>query len=298
MNSKSRKEMKETLDKFVEHHQKKVNTWLDKLTFFYIFLLWTLVITLFGFFYYFFSTETSHLLYTETKQPVSLIFDHIYFSFITATTTGFGDIIPIGAYKMVSLAEVIFGLLLLAFVTSKFVSIKQNLIIHEIYDLSLKEKINRTRSSLLLARQKIGAIIDILEEKKLRRRDLQELSIHLAPFEDVLREILLLFKIDEKNDFTTVLDPTQKELIYHGIIRSFEKFLELLHLLNFNRLEWQHEENIALVNNCFHLNKQLFTILSTEKEMALPIIESLQTQNNQIIEKIIKEKGSDFSQRR
>ncbi len=81
--------------------------------------------------------------------------DSIYFSFVTATTTGFGDFLPQGWFKLIVIAEVICGLLLLALVTSKLVSIKQDILLKEIYDMSFYERINRLRSGLLLFRQNL-----------------------------------------------------------------------------------------------------------------------------------------------
>src|SRR3989344_3551522 len=100
----------------------KLNTWFDRLTFGHIFIIWACIITVFGILYHFFSGSASNLFYTRTGGPVSSMLDSIYFSFITATTTGFGDIIPHGFFKVIAIFEAISGLLLLAFVTSKLVS--------------------------------------------------------------------------------------------------------------------------------------------------------------------------------
>jgi len=76
--------------------KKSMNAWFDKLSFLHIFLIWAFVIMMFGFVYHFLTKGTSYL-YQALGDKTSLsIFDAIYFSFITATTTGFGDIIPFG----------------------------------------------------------------------------------------------------------------------------------------------------------------------------------------------------------
>src|SRR3989338_6930496 len=127
----------------------KFVNWIDKLKFIHILILWVFIIMSFGMAYYFLANVNSFLYYNLDQSPITRVIDAVYFSFVAATTTGFGDIIPMGVFKIVSIIEVIFGLLLLALVTSKLVSIKQDMILDEIYESSLNEKINRLRSSLL-----------------------------------------------------------------------------------------------------------------------------------------------------
>ena len=105
---------------------KTVITWLDKLTFPRILILWLFIITFFGLLYYFFANGNSFLFWNINRDTISTVADSIYFSFITATTTGYGDVLPTGAFKIIAIVEVIAGLLLLALVTSKLVSIKQD----------------------------------------------------------------------------------------------------------------------------------------------------------------------------
>jgi len=69
-----------------------------------------------------------------------------------------------GFFKLISIFEVVFGLLLLAFVTSKLVSIKQDVILNEIYDISFNERLSMVRSSLLLFRQSLSRMMEKIEE--------------------------------------------------------------------------------------------------------------------------------------
>src|SRR3989344_6939090 len=110
-------------------HQNRITRIFDKLTFFDMFMIWVLIISVFGVTFYFASDEASYLLYAKSNQAVSTLADSIYFSFITATSTGFGDIIPQGNFKTMAIFEVVFGLVLLATLTSKLVSIKEDAIL-------------------------------------------------------------------------------------------------------------------------------------------------------------------------
>ena len=183
---------------FKKINEKKYFMFLDKLSFLNILLIWIFILIMFGFIYYFFSNATSYLIYSSTGQKVSLLSDNIYYSFITATSTGFGDIIPKGYFKPMGIVEVIFGLILLALVTSKFISLKQNVIINEIYEISFNDHINKIRSSLLLFRQNLVRIINKIEENIIKKRDLSELYSNISSFDDVLNEINWLFERSKK----------------------------------------------------------------------------------------------------
>ncbi len=116
--------------------KRRFSVWIDKVSFLHILLIWILVVIGFGFIYYFFQSSTSFLFGIEQQRAVSEIKDAIYFSVVAATTTGFGDIVPFGKFKIVVIFEIICDLLLIAIVTSKLISIKQDTILNELYESS------------------------------------------------------------------------------------------------------------------------------------------------------------------
>ncbi|MFH1505590.1 MAG: potassium channel family protein [archaeon] len=231
------------------------SSWLDRFSFWHILFIWVIVIAGFGVIYYYFSSPTMHLLDTSTKLPVNSLLDTIYFSFVTATTTGFGDILPIGIFKLLAMFEVIGVLLLLALVTSKLVSIKQDAILGELYDISLNERINRLRSSLLLFRQNLSRIMVKIEENTIKKREISELYIYISSLEDVLAQTLgMIAKNGKKKGFTKSIDAVNTELIINSIFSSFEKLNELISLLNESKIDWKRDVTLNLINKC--LNEQ------------------------------------------
>lgn len=244
---------------------KKFGSWIDKITFLNIFVIWTTVIVIFGIVYYLSSGNSSFLYYSNNKEKVISLIDNVYFSFVAATTAGFGDIVPSGFFKIITITELIFGLLLLAFVTSKLVSIKQDAILNELYETSFNEKIYKIRSSLLLFRQNISKIINKIEEKTIRKREINEIYTYLSFLEDILNEIKLQMEKSPDNSFTKVIDPLNIELIFNSIINSFEKLFELISSLEQNKLEWKRDITIQLIDKCISINKSLFERLNSEK---------------------------------
>ena len=165
--------MKEFVDvgKIFEYvKKKKFSSWIDKLTFYHILFIWIVITALFGLAYYFLTDNNSYLLHVSEGKAVDNVMDAIYFSFIGSTTTGYGDIIPHGAFKFIYPFEVILALMLVAIVASKLVSVKQGIILSEIYDLSFYEKINELRSSLLLFRQNLSRVITNIENGSITKR--------------------------------------------------------------------------------------------------------------------------------
>jgi len=269
--------------------QKKVSSWIDKLTFFRIFFIWTTVIVLFGVGYFIFSSVRSYLYFSRSGAPVEGLLDYIYFSFITATSTGYGDIVPLGIFKLLALVEVIFGLLLLAFVTSKLISIKQDIILNELYEISFNEKISRLRSSLLLFRQNINRLIGKVEGGVIRKREIYDIYTYLSSLEDTINELLFQTGKPEGKRFTKAIDPLNTELIFISIIHSFERFYELVAILNQNNLEWRRDVTIELINKCISLNTLLFEKLNSSKKLPEKNRIDLNAQNEKVIALLKKE---------
>lgn len=269
--------------------QKKVSSWIDKLTFFRIFLVWTSIIVIFGIIYFIFSSINSYLYYSRSGATVHSLMDYIYFSFVTATSTGYGDIVPLGFFKVLAIVEVIFGLLLLAFVTSKLISIKQDIILNELYEISFNEKISRLRSSLLLFRQNINRLITNIEGGSIRKREIHDLYTHVSSLEDILNEILFQMEKPEERGFTKVIDPLNTELIFTSIIQSFERLTELVSLLNQNKMEWRREITVQLMDKCIYINRLLFDKLNLSKKLAEKKGIDLNAQNEKAIESLKKD---------
>ena len=252
---------------------------MENVGFRHIFVLWTLVVTVFGFFYHYLAGAGGTLVYSLTGKPVEKLLDSIYFSFITATTTGFGDILPHGYFKQMAIAEVIFGLLLLALLTSKLVSIKQDAILNEVYDISFSERINRLRSSLFLFRQNSARILERVEEGIVRRRELNELHAYIASLMDTLDEVLFMINKAGKNEYVKDLDAVTLEIILNSVLRASERLLEVIAVLVKRNITWKRDVLTTLVQKCMEKTDYIFG-------------RSLRTLKPGILAELMKEKDS------
>ncbi|MDD5254100.1 MAG: potassium channel family protein [Candidatus Nanoarchaeia archaeon] len=247
--------------------KKKIGSWFDRVTFTKILVVWICIVLLFGLLYYVFAGDKSNLHYSATQKKVDSLRDSVYFSFVAATTTGFGDIVPAGSFKMVSIVELIFGLLILAVVTSKLVSIKQDAIMAELYEISFHEKINRLRSSLLLFRQNINHLISEVEEGIIKKTRIHDLEFYISSFGDTLREVSNSITRPDQNEFIKGLGPLDTELLLNSIISSFEKLEELVDGFEKKNIRWKTETNLASIKKVMGISENIFDRLPQVKSL-------------------------------
>ncbi len=261
---------------------------LERVDFYQILLTWFFLIFMLGIVYYLFlGIFGANLVSTITGEPVTKITDTIYFSFITATSTGFGDIIPMGFFKIIAVLEVTLGLLLLAVVTSKLVSIKQDIILEELYEMSFTEKINRLRSSLLLFRQHASRIATHVDAGTVDKREIYDLYVYIHSLETVLEEMLPMVNPEEKHIFSKVIDPLDSELLINSILQSFERLSELVTALSKSSLQWKRPVTLATIKRCVSFNRQLFSkVIVSQKKM--PGINETIADNERIVKEIEK----------
>jgi hypothetical protein len=87
----------------------------------------------------------------------------LYFSAVTATSVGYGDIVPTGAARLLAIVESVAGLILFGCVVSKFVSRRQEQLIGEIHRIAFEDRLGRVRTNLLLVRTELQATARLCE---------------------------------------------------------------------------------------------------------------------------------------
>lgn len=229
-------------------YSKKLAMLFDKLTFSRILLLWLFLVFLFGCIYCYFPTEENYLEHVTLDAKVTDLSDCIYFSFISATTTGYGDIVPKGDFKLISMIEVVIGLMLLAVVTSRLVSIKQNIILNEIYEISLSDNVNRLRLSLSLFIQKLNSLISEIQEGDFSSKTVQEINFNFLHYEDVIKKIISLSGFENSdNTFRKSLNVLDSELLVYNLINAIERitiFFDVAKMNKNNARKLSHSKQI------------------------------------------------------
>jgi hypothetical protein len=88
----------------------------------------------------------------------------IYFSFITATSVGYGDVLPQGAIRILAVAEAVGGLLIFGLLIAKFVSYRQDMLVREIHSVTFEERLDRVQTNLHLVVSELLAIAVLCDD--------------------------------------------------------------------------------------------------------------------------------------
>jgi potassium channel LctB len=104
-------------------------------------------------------------------QPVMANFDgfvaSVYFSFVTALSIGYGDVVPIGYARLLAVSEGAAGLILFGAVISRLVSGRQEELTEQIHRVAFEERLERVRTNLHLVLSDLQTIARMCSEPTL-----------------------------------------------------------------------------------------------------------------------------------
>jgi hypothetical protein len=101
---------------------------------------------------------------TTVKPDFDGLGTAIYFSFVTALSIGYGDVIPLGPLRILAVTEGIAGLLIFGCVISKLVSHRQEELVEEIHRTTFEDRLDRVRTNLHLVLSDLETIDQINRE--------------------------------------------------------------------------------------------------------------------------------------
>ena len=221
---------------------------MDFLSFKKIFVIWVCFIFLFGFIYFSLNLASPEngLIGFDLTSVTDSLFNSMYFSFIAATATGFGDILPIGLSRTISVIEILCSMIIFAIVISKLVSFKQEAILNEIYEISLDEKVNRMRSALYLSRSDFSRMTDKISEGRSPKTITENLWSNMHTLHEVMVDIRrsICSKKSSKSGFIKSVDDFHVELILNSIMLTLGKLNELLYQMDSVSYNWRSGKNL------------------------------------------------------
>jgi hypothetical protein len=95
---------------------------------------------------------------SPVKPDLDGLVTAIYFSFVTALSIGYGDVIPIGTLRFFAVIEGAAGLLIFGCVISKLVSRRQEELTEEIHRTTFEDRLDRVRTNLHLVFSDLGSV--------------------------------------------------------------------------------------------------------------------------------------------
>jgi hypothetical protein len=202
-----------------------------------LFRLWLEIVIGCGLAYWLLATMWPRFALMTSAGPVAQglqgLLPALYFSAVTATSIGYGDVVPTGAARVLAVGEGIAGLILFGCVVSKFVSRRQEELIGQIHRIAFEDRLGRVRTNLLLVRTELQATARLCEGRD------------IPPPEAVARvESAAMVFVGELHAVHDLLYRPQEtpeeavlEAILAGLASVFREFNELLSCVQAQRAE-------------------------------------------------------------
>jgi rhodanese-related sulfurtransferase len=134
---------------------------IDQASTFQLFLVWAATVMSCGFTYWFGALIGDHGL-VEAGAPVAADWHGfgtaLYFSLVTATSVGYGDVVPIGIGRLIAAMEAVAALLIFGAVISKFVSHRQEDLVSEIHNITFEDRLDRVQANLHMVISELLAV--------------------------------------------------------------------------------------------------------------------------------------------
>jgi hypothetical protein len=129
-----------------------------------LFLFWLAMIVVFGFIYWVAGLGMGYGLQSG-GNAVQLNFEGlvtaVYFSFVTALSIGYGDVVPLGPMRILAVTEGAIGLLIFGCLISKLVSRRQDALVEETHRIAFEDRLDRVRTNLHLVLADLDAVLEI-----------------------------------------------------------------------------------------------------------------------------------------
>jgi hypothetical protein len=155
-----------------------------------LFLIWIGTILLSGSCFWVGAFMGEHGL-IEAGQPIGADLkgfgSALYFSFVTATSIGYGDIVPVGGARVIAVIEAITALLIFGAVVAKFVSHRQDELMSEIHRVTFEDRLDRIETNLHMVISELLAITAMSETKAPLNRVTTRLESAVILFSGELR---------------------------------------------------------------------------------------------------------------
>lgn len=238
---------------------------VENIKFSQVFTFWLIMIILFGLVFFllgYVSDNSLRYVGNMISPNWDGFFNSLYFSFITATSLGYGDIVPVGISKFIAGFEVIIGLIIYGVLISKLVSVKQEVLLEEVYNISYEEVIDRLRSGLYLFRADVNRMLEKIETGTIKQREIHDLWILFSGLDTTLLNIQKLVKPTASEKFYHKrLDAFRLELFLNSIQMSVNKMLELIKSLKSNHIKWKNDMIITSMEDDIKVTRQIVDFL-------------------------------------
>jgi hypothetical protein len=204
--------------------------WIARRSIGTLLMTWLLINLACGVAYWLISFAPGHGLREQGQamgHGAAALLEAIYFSFVTGLSIGFGDIVPIGAVRVLAVIQGGACLLVFGAIISKLVSGRQEELTEAIHRIAFEDRLGRVRTNLHLVVSEIQEIAALcVDGKKTPARVQTRIESAAAVFTGELRAIHdLLYRPQEAPD-EDVLESILAHL--EGGLREFGSLMDCM----------------------------------------------------------------------
>ena len=170
--------------------------------------------------------------------------DALYFSAVTSTTVGYGDISPIGIAKFFAAVEGFLGFFGVGLLTAKIVSIKQDVVLNHIQKVSFDSFFRDMREDLFIVRRDFDGIMKEARKGSVSEKSLQNLVTACSTCEMLIEEIPLFYTIEQE---LYTIDAKREVLLLDALQRTVLQLSKLVGLTGKASLNGEPLEQLHLL---------------------------------------------------
>lgn len=168
----------------------------------------------------------------STTPALERFLDSLYFSIITATSVGFGDIVPQGFSRVLTSIQAIASLSTFAILVTKLVAQKQEHFTENVYRLTSEETAHTILDELHLVRQDLDMLLAHLTQgRTLSDPEWHDFKTAIARAQAAFLDIPVLY---DGNGFMT-LSERRENLLLEGVERTLMRIQQFFHAVEAHR---------------------------------------------------------------
>ncbi|MBM3231701.1 two pore domain potassium channel family protein [Candidatus Peregrinibacteria bacterium] len=170
-----------------------------------------------------------------------------YFSIITATTTGYGDIVPHGFSKALAGLQAIISFFVFGVFITKLVANRQEMEMERVFRLTSEDTFHNTREGLYIVRKDFDRLMEAAENGTLAKEHWEDLATAYKQCESLLSQIPDFY---DNEEHLYIIDQRREHLLQEAVHRTLHRINTMLDVFSEKSIEWTADfvSNASLIS--------------------------------------------------